>query len=112
MHAPSRTPCAQSATGIREVSPLLSVLSVDVIPASTGCAGQVQKLAMDSRDFARFIRDPTISREQKVVALDAVSADMKLSDVTGRFMGLPPLHTHTHTNTHTQSCRAFRADCG
>lgn len=49
---------------------------------------EVQKLAVDSRDFARFIRDPTISREQKVVALDAVSADMKLSDITGRFMAL------------------------
>ena len=52
---------------------------------------QVEKLAEESRDFARFVKDPTISREKKVVALEAVSSKMKLSEITARFMGAPPL---------------------
>ncbi len=110
MHAQSRTPCAQSATDIHEVPPPSCVVGSHDACFHHGWAGQVQKLAVDSRDFARFIRDPTISREQKVVALDAVSADMKLSDITGRFMGSPPPPPPSHTHTHTTLPGAYRAD--
>ncbi len=51
------------------------------------CDPQVQKLAADSADFARFIRDPTISREQKGAALSSISQEMKLSELTSRFIG-------------------------
>ncbi len=48
---------------------------------------QVQKLAKESPDFARFIADPTISREQKGAALSSISSEMKLSELTSRFIG-------------------------
>jgi ATP synthase delta (OSCP) subunit len=48
---------------------------------------QVQKLAQDSADFGRFIKDPTISREQKATALESISSQMKLSELTSRFIG-------------------------
>jgi hypothetical protein len=68
----------------------------------------VQKLAQDSADFGRFIKDPTISREQKATALESISSQMKLSELTSRFIGahqlsftaclpqLPSLRTSTN----------------
>lgn len=52
---------------------------------------QVQKLAHESVDFGRFIKDPTISREQKAAALASISSEMKLSELTSRFIGALPL---------------------
>jgi ATP synthase delta (OSCP) subunit len=52
---------------------------------------QVQKLAQESVDFGRFIKDPTISREQKAAALESISSEMKLSELTSRFIGALPL---------------------
>lgn len=49
--------------------------------------GQVHKLAQDSADFGRFIKDPTISREQKAAVLESISSQMKLSELTSRFIG-------------------------
>lgn len=48
----------------------------------------VQKMSEDSKDFMRFLKDPTLSREKKVEALEAITTDMKLCATTKRFMGL------------------------
>lgn len=57
------------------------------VPMLLSNPAQVQKLAQDSADFGRFIKDPTISREQKATALESISSQMKLSELTSRFIG-------------------------
>ncbi len=51
----------------------------------------MQNLALKSADFSRFIKDPTISREQKAAALASISSQMKLSELTSNFIGALPL---------------------
>jgi F-type H+-transporting ATPase subunit O len=82
-------PIAVFGTPGRYASALYSAASkAKSLPTAQKELAEVQKLAQDSADFGRFIKDPTISREQKATALESISSQMKLSELTSRFIGV------------------------
>jgi len=52
----------------------------------------VSKLAMESEEFAQFLRDPTVPLKQKSTVLQEVLSSVKVNDLTKNFFsaGAPP----------------------
>jgi len=50
----------------------------------------VSKLAMESEEFAQFLRDPTVPLKQKSTVLQEVLSSVKVNDLTKNFFSAAP----------------------
>lgn len=60
-----------------------------------GChepATQIWNTAARSKEFRNFLKDPSIPKGEKDEGLQAVLKDLKVSEITQRFMGTGPVH--------------------
>lgn len=72
------------ALGIASLAILSSVV---LLVANTFCWQQVYNLSGESAEFGQFLEDPSIPKNKKVPALNAILEKMEVSDVTKHFLG-------------------------
>jgi len=74
----------------------------------------VSKLAMESEEFAQFLRDPTVPLKQKSTVLQEVLSSVKVNDLTKNFFSAapppPPPPEHPRAST-AHACSAGSTPC-
>ena len=72
--------------------------------ARSQCLLQVYNLTGESDEFEQFLYDPSIPKNKKVPALNAILEKMEINEVTKHFFGKT---YHTVADLPSRLCRAY-----